>query len=67
MIGLLTVSIPLLTAHLCLGATNLFDAFKNSIDQGANRFGLMRAGVRAGNPEGLGRRSEIINGSESAV
>ena len=38
-IALLTVSIPFLTAHACLGATNLYDAFKMSIDQTANRFG----------------------------
>ncbi len=37
-ISLLTVSVPFLTAHLCLGATNLFDAFKNSIDKNATRF-----------------------------
>lgn len=41
-IGLLTVSVPFLTAHCCLGATNLFDAFKLSIDQTANRFGQQR-------------------------
>lgn len=42
-IGLLTVSVPLLTAHCCLGATNLYDAFKMSIDQTANRFGQQRS------------------------
>ncbi len=42
-IALLTLSVPLLTAHCCLGATNLFDAFKMSIDQTANRFGQSRS------------------------
>ena len=42
-VGLMTVSVPLLTAHCCLGATNLYDAFKMSIDQTANRFGQQRS------------------------
>ena len=41
-VGLLTVSVPFLTAHLCLGATNLYDAFKFSIDQTANRLANFR-------------------------
>ncbi len=42
-VALLTVSVPFLTAHACLGATNLYDAFKMSIDQTANRFGQRRS------------------------
>ena len=38
--SLLMISVPLLTAHLCMGATHLFDSFKNAIDNNANRFGL---------------------------
>lgn len=37
-IGLFTVSIPFVTAHLCLGATNIWDALKGGIDQSANSF-----------------------------
>ena len=40
--ALMTVSVPILMAYCCLGATNLFDAFKMSIDQTANRFGQLR-------------------------
>ncbi len=43
--ALLTCSIPLLTAHFCLGATNLFGAFKMSIDDSAQKFGNKRAGI----------------------
>lgn len=38
-VAILTCAVPFLTAHCCLGATNLYDAFKTSIDQTANRFG----------------------------
>lgn len=38
-VSLLTVSVPFITAHCCFGATNLYEAFKNSIDQVANRYG----------------------------
>jgi hypothetical protein len=41
--SMLTVLVPLLTAHLCLGATGVYDMFKNSIDQVANRFGRVEA------------------------
>lgn len=34
----LTVSVPFLTAHFCLGATGMFDMFRNSIDQTSQRF-----------------------------
>jgi hypothetical protein len=37
--ALMTVSVPFITAHLCLGATGLYDMFKNSIDQTAQKFG----------------------------
>lgn len=42
-VALFTTSVPILTAHACLGATNLYDAFKLSIDQTANRFGEQMA------------------------
>ena len=41
-IAVLTLSVPLLTAHFCLGATNLYDVFKMNIDQTATRFGGQR-------------------------
>lgn len=34
----LTVSVPFLTAHFCLGATGMFEMFRNSIDQTSQRF-----------------------------
>lgn len=37
-VGVVTVGVPAVSAHLCLGANNLFDAFKNSIDGVASRF-----------------------------
>jgi hypothetical protein len=36
--GALTVAVPLVTAHLCLGATGFYSMFKGSIDQTADRF-----------------------------
>ncbi len=41
--ALLTCSVPLLTAHFCLGANNLFGAFKMSIDDAPRRFGGAKA------------------------
>jgi len=41
-ISLITVSVPAMTAHFCMGATNLYDAFKMSIDKTANKFGQNR-------------------------
>lgn len=41
-IAMLTCSVPLLTAHFCLGATNLYDVFKMNVDQTANRFADFR-------------------------
>lgn len=38
LIGILTLAVPLATAHLCLGATNLWSSLKNGIDVNANRF-----------------------------
>ncbi len=38
-IALFTLAIPFLSAHLCLGATEAYDALKNSIDQQAIKFG----------------------------
>lgn len=34
----MTIAVPFLTAHFCLGATNMFDMFKNGIDQTVGRF-----------------------------
>jgi hypothetical protein len=41
----LTVSVPVLTAHCCMGATGMFDMLKGSIDQTANRFRPIQANV----------------------
>jgi hypothetical protein len=38
-VSILTCMVPVVTAHLAMGATNMFDMFKNSIDQTAIRFG----------------------------
>lgn len=38
-VGILTIAIPAFTAHLCLGATNLFDAFKGTMGQQSQEFG----------------------------
>lgn len=37
-IGILTLAVPLVTAHLCLGASNLWNSLKGGIDANANRF-----------------------------
>jgi hypothetical protein len=37
-IGLLTVSVPILSAHFCLGATNMFGIFSMAIDQVGNKW-----------------------------
>lgn len=37
-IGILYLSVPLLTAHFCLGATNMFDSFKMAINVNGSRF-----------------------------
>lgn len=37
--SILTCSIPFITAHLCLGATGMFDMFSGTIDQTAEKFG----------------------------
>jgi hypothetical protein len=39
-VAMLTVAIPMVSAHLCLGATNLYNALKGSIDQYAGKFSL---------------------------
>ncbi len=38
-ISVLVVSVPLFTAHLCLGATDVFEAFKNTLSSTGQRFG----------------------------
>ncbi|MCB0321989.1 MAG: hypothetical protein KDD69_00400 [Bdellovibrionales bacterium] len=42
-VSAMTLSVPILTAHLCLGATGMFDMFKYSIDATANRFGQVES------------------------
>lgn len=37
-VSALTLAIPFVTAHLCMGATNLYDSLKTGIDGTANRF-----------------------------
>ena len=49
-VSLLTCLVPFLTAHLCLGASGMFDMFRGSIDQAASRF--------AGHEARSGRRRE---------
>ena len=49
MIAFLTCSIPFLTAHFCLGASNLLDFVKLTVDNNANKFADSRMrGVRRG-------------------
>lgn len=43
LISAMTVAVPMLTAHLILGASGMYDMFKYSIDQTANRFGLFES------------------------
>ncbi|MCB0346614.1 MAG: conjugal transfer protein TraG N-terminal domain-containing protein, partial [Bdellovibrionales bacterium] len=38
-VGILTIAVPAFTAHLCLGATNLFDAFKGTMGMQSQEFG----------------------------
>ncbi len=38
-VSAMTMMVPVLTAHLCLGATQMYDMFKFGIDQTAVRFG----------------------------
>ncbi len=55
----LTIGIPFLTAHFCLGATDFFDMFKSSIDQTVGRFRQVETAA--------GRRSigNLIQASQS--
>ena len=41
-ITVLTVAVPLLSAHFCLGATNMFGAFSGALDGVANKWGTAR-------------------------
>ena len=45
LISLLTLSVPVLTGHLILGASNMFDSFKTHIDKSADRFGTQTANM----------------------
>lgn len=38
-VGILTIAVPAFTAHLCLGATSLFDAFKTTMGEQSKEFG----------------------------
>lgn len=41
-ITVMTVAVPLLSAHFCLGATNMFGAFSGALDGVANKWGTQR-------------------------
>ncbi len=55
-ISFLTVSVPFLTAHFCLGASNMFDMFRGSIDQTSGRF---RTWETKSGQRGIGNNTEI--------
>lgn len=42
-IAILTFAVPVLSAHLCMGATNLYDSLKLNLDGMADRFGNEKA------------------------
>jgi hypothetical protein len=44
-IAFLTISVPFLTAHMFLGATNMFSMFRMSIDQTVGRYRNFQAGA----------------------
>lgn len=56
-VSFMTVSVPFLTAHFCLGATGMFGMFKNSIDQTSGRFRMV---------ETAASRRDIANSVEIA-
>ena len=64
-ISLVTISVPYLTAHLCMGATNLFDAFKTSIDTNVDRFG--QRGNRYYRHELWNERQDIVKRFEEGA
>jgi hypothetical protein len=42
LVNLMTLSVPMVTAHMCMGATDVFEAFKTSLNTTADRFGSAR-------------------------
>lgn len=70
-INILTVAVPVITAHLCLGASGMFDMFRGAIDGTARKFQSQRTdAVRRGlatMAETTGWTKEMSRGLQAAA